>query len=388
MNFLKQFSTLFGLLFLFSLSVQAQRTATAVATVVNGFVVSITVLDGGIGYSNAPLVTISGAGISAQAIATVSNGAVDNIIVKNAGCNYSSNTVVSIAVPFLTTLPFSNGLVAYFPFNGNANDESGNNLHAFNGFGNMGVTSDENSFTADRFGVSYSSLSINKYVYPSHPGVVVPVFNTNLSQVTLSFWIHLEAYQSYEARILDQNWPDGAWCVAIRPSGKIVIYNTYGAFESSSPLRLNAWNHVCASVRKMNSATMEMVLFLNGNRSASLNYNGKMVPPNGPFYIGGHDYDLTAVIDDVRIYNYALSGQEVENLFAFETPEQPWLSINVKSLQVKMHVKPTKIYQLESSFDLIKWTSIGLPFLAATAEIDAEFNIDETGRYFRLYEVQ
>jgi galactitol-specific phosphotransferase system IIC component len=46
-------------------SAQAQRTAKAIPTGVNGFAIAVTVTDGGAGYTNAPLVTISGGGSGA-----------------------------------------------------------------------------------------------------------------------------------------------------------------------------------------------------------------------------------------------------------------------------------------------------------------------------------
>jgi hypothetical protein len=59
------------------LAAQAKRTATAIATVINGFVVAITITDGGAGYTEPPTVTVSGGGGSgAMPTALVSNGAV------------------------------------------------------------------------------------------------------------------------------------------------------------------------------------------------------------------------------------------------------------------------------------------------------------------------
>ena len=93
-------------------------------------------------------------------------------------------------------------------------------------------------------------------------------------------------------------------------------------------------------------------------------------------------------IDDIRIYNRALSAQEVEDLYYYEAPEQPSVTINVKTVQVTMHVKPTKTYQLEASLDLQNWTNVGDPFVASTSEVVQEFNAIEVGRFFRLFEVQ
>ncbi len=76
------------------------RTAKAIAQIVNGFVVGATVTDGGSGYTNVPMVSISGGGGSgATARATVVNGAVTSITIQNPGSGYSSVPTLTIAPP-------------------------------------------------------------------------------------------------------------------------------------------------------------------------------------------------------------------------------------------------------------------------------------------------
>jgi hypothetical protein len=76
------------------------RMATGMAQVVNGFVVGASVTDGGSGYTNAPVVTISGGGgTGATARATVVNGAVTAITIQNPGSGYSSVPTLTIAPP-------------------------------------------------------------------------------------------------------------------------------------------------------------------------------------------------------------------------------------------------------------------------------------------------
>jgi hypothetical protein len=72
----------FVLTFLIGLgSVSAQQTATATASIFNGFVVGIAVTSGGSGYGFAPPVTISGGGgAGAGAFATISGGVVTAMI--------------------------------------------------------------------------------------------------------------------------------------------------------------------------------------------------------------------------------------------------------------------------------------------------------------------
>jgi len=76
--------------------------ATATASVVDGFVVSATITDGGYGYTNTPTVRIIGGGGSgAEAVAVVTNGAVTAVNVLDAGSGYTNTPVVVIAPPFI-----------------------------------------------------------------------------------------------------------------------------------------------------------------------------------------------------------------------------------------------------------------------------------------------
>ena len=76
------------------------KQATAKATVTNGFVTSITVTDGGAGYTNAPGVSISsGQGTGATAVAIVVGDKVSAIKVTSAGIGYGSEPSVVVDSP-------------------------------------------------------------------------------------------------------------------------------------------------------------------------------------------------------------------------------------------------------------------------------------------------
>jgi len=72
--------------------------ATATAQLVNGFVVGITVSNGGEGYTEAPVVSINGNGTAATATAVVENGVLTAINADTTGSGYT-NATVSIAPP-------------------------------------------------------------------------------------------------------------------------------------------------------------------------------------------------------------------------------------------------------------------------------------------------
>jgi hypothetical protein len=76
------------------------RQATATAVVTHGFVVDATITDGGCGYTNAPVIKITGGGGSgAIATATVSNGVVVKITILDAGSGYTNTPAIMIASP-------------------------------------------------------------------------------------------------------------------------------------------------------------------------------------------------------------------------------------------------------------------------------------------------
>jgi hypothetical protein len=75
--------------------------ASAAASVVNGFVVGVTITDGGCGYTNSPSVSfIGGSGNGAEATAVVSNGVVVGVVITSTGTGYTSTPSVYIASTF------------------------------------------------------------------------------------------------------------------------------------------------------------------------------------------------------------------------------------------------------------------------------------------------
>ena len=59
---------------------------------------TLTIVDGGAGYSSAPTITISAGGITtATATCTISGGSVNTVTITNAGSGYTENPSVSIS---------------------------------------------------------------------------------------------------------------------------------------------------------------------------------------------------------------------------------------------------------------------------------------------------
>ena len=205
------------------------------------------------------------------------------------------------------------GLVAYFPFNGNANDASGND----NSGTNFGAV-----LTGDRFGNTNSAYSfdgVGAYIQCKSAAY----FGSNF---TITAWVNAAAYNDW-SRILD--FGNGAPAdntgivLATPPSHQPQFFTEVGAvagFNCISPtiIPTNVWIQVVATCDG-NSAQ----LYMNGvsqvqiaapmNRPSVLttsNYFGKS-NWNGDSYLAG-------ILDDIRIYNHALSSNEVASIFALE----------------------------------------------------------------------
>ncbi|HEY5914224.1 MAG TPA: formylglycine-generating enzyme family protein [Verrucomicrobiae bacterium] len=107
------------------LGAQAQRAATAVATVANGSLTGITVTDGGSGYAAPPNVTlVGGGGSGASALAQVSSGVVSVIVVVLPGAGYTEAPVVAVEPPPPPVIPagLTLGMVAKLTISGPAGE--------------------------------------------------------------------------------------------------------------------------------------------------------------------------------------------------------------------------------------------------------------------------
>ncbi len=103
----------------FNISVipQPPHAATATPTLANGFLVGLTIIDQGAGYTNTPTVrVIGGGGSGAQATAVVSNGVVVEADVVNPGNGYTSAPVVVIEPPFIPNPVLSIAPLSFLSF--------------------------------------------------------------------------------------------------------------------------------------------------------------------------------------------------------------------------------------------------------------------------------
>jgi len=229
----------------------------------------------------------------------------------------------------------TNGLVAYYPFNGNAADESGT--------GNNGTVIGAQLAT-DRFGkpsAAYSFNGTNQYIsIADSPSLNPP------SAISLSAWIKpteprgqggiVSKFASAENGTVGQ-WEMTAQMVST-PSGVQEAFTTDVGFNGDpfnghglrvdyvTPQVDGLWHHLM-----MTYNGSVLLLWRDGKvvASASGGDGTLMVYAQavdiGRFFHGhmGSASHFAGLIDDIRIYNRALSAAEAAALYAFESAPNP-----------------------------------------------------------------
>jgi hypothetical protein len=109
----------------------------------------------------------------------------------------------------------------------------------------------------------------------------------------------------------------------------------------------------------------------------------------GQLYISGDERYLAGSLDDIRIYNRALSTNEVAQLYAFESQPAgaPIVVLKKAVIPSFSNLYPGSKYQLQVSGDLTTWTNSGLLFTPTNPVMDypQSFNVNNwNALYFRL----
>jgi hypothetical protein len=208
----------------------------------------------------------------------------------------------------------TNGLVAYYPFNGNANDASGN--------GHAGVVNGA-TLTQDRFGQSgmaYAFNGSNSFITCNIPNIP-----TGAAPRSISLWA---AANPPPAGVVLACWGASQNSKAFGIINNSSPY-TWQGFLYGFPDDLNSgvivdtnWHHVAIVYDGANvSISIDGVQKATGSRALNTGFSPLIVGAG----VGGTTEFFRGTINNVRIYNRALSTNEVQQLFAYEStgPVQP-----------------------------------------------------------------
>lgn len=205
------------------------------------------------------------------------------------------------------------GLVAFYPLNGNANDFSGN--------GNNGNIIGGVNGSTDRFDNPNSAMQFNGidgYIeVPNSPSLQSPS-----DALTIAGWIYIDAFPGIEvAGIVEKtnsNSMYGQYGLSYQAwsDDGLNFYHSNGIQGTSAPVTLDflRWYFVAITYDGTTAIT-----YLDGVPIFSQNVSGPIVADDNPLTIGleapGLTEYLQGKLDDIRIYNRALSAEEISDLY-------------------------------------------------------------------------
>ena len=199
------------------------------------------------------------------------------------------------------------GLAAHWPLDGNANDASGN--------GNHGKVEGA-TLTSDRNGKANAAYHFDGGKCDAIRVPSSPSLKGITSVSTIAAWIKPERWDNTWVNVFSKGEQKRQYGLFAKDSGTLYMNDSY---RNDSPdvsakmpegLKLGVWQHV--AIVYDGSKT---VAYVNGKPGEPKSTSGQFVPNDEDFMLGRDDYvdreNYWGDMDDVRIYNRALSASEI-----------------------------------------------------------------------------
>ncbi|MBT5717580.1 MAG: SUMF1/EgtB/PvdO family nonheme iron enzyme, partial [Opitutae bacterium] len=215
------------------------------------------------------------------------------------------------------------GLVAWYPFEGNASDMSGNGNHGTVNGATLGT---------DRHGKVNRAYSFDGI----DDNIVIQEINSFEAQKhTLSVWVFAQQWYG-DIMSKDGEASQRQWLIGSAPAnGEIIahVWTNSALYQGKSSFLLipNQWNNI---IQIWNSSSL--ALYINGFLQSETPTFGSLALGDQPIRIGGgapESFPLwfNGSIDDIRIYDRALSAEEIRLLYDTEA-ELPAQSVTSAKL--------------------------------------------------------
>jgi len=212
----------------------------------------------------------------------------------------ASNTINVTLLPVQIT-----DLVAYYPFNGNANDASG---YAYNG------TLTNATLTTDRKGNANKAYNFAGNAYVDSPFN----FNGTLTDFSFSYWVKFNTLTGTQKMFHIQEGAQGGREINNDNINNFNFYMDSITNYSTVPFTTNTWYHIVTS---FNKTTQHKKIYVNGVLVVDVASTVTITAlPNSVLRIGARltniEY-LNGALDDFRVYKKELTQSEVSSLYSF-----------------------------------------------------------------------
>ena len=283
-------------------------------------------------------------------------GALDEVIVVNRALSAAEIAALFALQSQQPSAPTA--LIADYPFSGNALDNTIFENHAQV----IGA-----QLADDRFGKKNQA-------YETGQGKSLVAANSpqqNSANTTISFWIKPNSLPgSGEVYVLSNGGWQERWKISLPSHGK-PVFTTHPGFccsdmDSGTPLTVGAWTHVA-----MVHDGSKDIIYFNGSRVNEKNVSGALDATTKPLGIGfdpiDNNYFFDGSLDEVQIYNAALSDAEIAALYAAQSTPVAGGDATAPSSPLNL------------SADVL-YTNVTLSWLASTDNVGvAGYNVYQNG---------
>ena len=212
-----------------------------------------------------------------------------------------------ITVSSVTGGGSSTALVAAYNFE----EASGTTVADASGKGNHGTTSGASRITSGQFGRALSFDGVNDWV------TINDAASLDLTNgMTLEAWVYPTVNMTQWATVILKEQPGGGLYELYangdqsQPLTSVTVAGQYQVLSGGPWLFANQWTHLAATY----SGTTER-LYVNGTQVAQRPQTGPIEVSSSPLRLGGNSVwgeFFKGRIDEVRIYNRALSATEIQ----------------------------------------------------------------------------
>ncbi len=200
----------------------------------------------------------------------------------------------------------TDGLVGLWSFDGK--DISGTTAYDRSGQGNNGTITGAKP-TIGKIGQALEFDGTNQYV------IINDSDNLDVTKITMSAWVKGNSWAGADRRGVIIK---GTYYLTIVPTGKIEVFaygkSPAGYHSSGATLETNRWYHILCTIDQTGFS-----IYIDGQLDKFISATGNITVNANNLAIGsewnGLNRFFNGSIDDVRIYNRALSAEEVKQLY-------------------------------------------------------------------------